>query len=458
MAERWPLVKSLYPDAEPQPPLTLPETVRQDWESAEAIVTLMRGRIQCSGPTTAEKLGQHLCLEPSRVFAALEAVEAEGTVMRGHFTPHEKWGMGNGEWGMKQDGGNSDSPLHPCTPSPAHVEWCERRILSRIHRRTLDGLRRQIQPVEPHDYVRFLAAWHHLTPGTQWHGRAGLRKALLQLQGFESAASLWERRVLPARCDEYDPRWLDELSMSGELAWGRLCPPRKDADDAPSGAVITRAAPISLVMRENLGWLLPGDRPSAEAHCRGNALTVLEALRQRGALFQHELLAVTGLLPAQLDDALHELAALGLATADAFTAVRLISGTATDRRRVEKRRRLHRLRRDHTVAASGRWSQFPGFVQPADEQQAVTSWAWQLLRRWGVMFGDLLARETAAPLGAGWCKPIDAWKLAAKSAVAGLSAASPENNTPQPKRWNNCAACATKPPMALPWFSPLPIP
>ena len=405
-AERWPLVKSLYPEASAEPPLEkLPDSVKQDWESAEAIVTLMRGRIQCSGPTTAENLGEHLLLEPSRVFAALEAVEAEGTVMRGHFTAGaEKCGVGNGEWGMKQkgggwkaEGGNSDSPLHPFTPSLAHVEWCERRILSRIHRRTLDGLRRQIQPVEPHDYIRFLAAWHHLIPGTQWHGRAGLRKALLQMQGFETAAGLWERRILPARCDEYDGRWLDELSMSGELTWGRLYPPKKDADDAPSGAIITRAAPISLLMRENLGWLLPGDRPSAEAHCRGNALQVLEALRQRGAMFQHELLAVTGLLPAQLDEALHELAALGLATADAFTAVRLISGTATDRRRAEKHRRLRRIRRDHTVAASGRWSLFPGFVQQVDEQQAVTSWAWQLLRRWGVVFRDLLDREPAAP-------------------------------------------------------------
>ncbi len=164
-----------------------------------------------------------------------------------------------------------------------------------------------------------------------------------------------------------------------------------------SAAGLTRAAPIALLLRENLGWLLPRDRASAEANCRAGAAAVLETLRQRGALFLHEIMALTGLLPAQLDEALHELAALGLATADAFTAVRTISGTATERRRAERRRRQRRLRREFTVAPSGRWSLFPGIVPKVDEEQAATSWAWQLLRRWGVVFRDLLVRETAAP-------------------------------------------------------------
>ena len=222
-------------------------------------------------------------------------------------------------------------------------------------------------------------------------------RALAQLQGFELAAALWERRILPLRCNEYEGRWLDELSMSGELVWGRLCPPKKDADDGPSRAGLTRAAPISLLLRENLGWLLPHDRASAEAHCRASALAVLEALRQRGALFQHELMSLTGLLPSQLDEAVHELAALGLATADAFTAVRSISGTATDRRRAEKRRRNRRIRREFGPSPSGRWSLFPGLFVAAAEQQAAVSWAEQLLNRWGVVFRDLLDRESAAP-------------------------------------------------------------
>ncbi|HEY2827904.1 MAG TPA: hypothetical protein VGJ04_09915, partial [Pirellulales bacterium] len=427
VAERWPLVKSLYPQAVPKPPVKLPETVRQNWESAEAIVTLVRGRMQCSGPVTAEQLGEKLSLDADQVFTALEAVEAEGTVMRGQFTQES---VVNGQRPVvgtdpKQatDGSsapNGQSRRHPSALAPRSstpTEWCERRLLARIHRKTLDGLRRQIQPAEPHDFIRFLVRWHHLESGTQWHGRTGLRKAITQLQGLELAAALWERRILPARCDEYDLRWLDELSMSGELAWGRLCPPHKDSDDAPSGAGLSRAAPISLMLRENLPWLLPQQRENVEAHCRAGAAAVLEALRQRGALFPDELAALTGLLPSQLDEALHELAALGLATADAFTAVRTISGTATDRRRAEKRRRARRLRREFTTSPTGRWSQFPGFLPKVDEGQAATSWAWQLLRRWGIVFRDLLDRESAAPF---WSRLVPVYRrLEARGEIRG---------------------------------------
>jgi ATP-dependent helicase Lhr and Lhr-like helicase len=187
VAERWPLVKTLYPQAVAEPEIELPDSVRQNWESPEAIVTLVRGRMQSTGPTTAEALGEKLAMDPSRVFAALEAIEAEGTVMRGRFTPDEKRGVGNTEGGRRKAEGETQesgvrsqgseigdssfivhhssfsSPAHPLTCSPipsaspqSPIEWCERRLLARIHRRTLDGLRRQIQPVEPTDYIRFL--------------------------------------------------------------------------------------------------------------------------------------------------------------------------------------------------------------------------------------------------------------------------------------------------------------
>ena len=176
------------------------------------------------------------------------------------------------------------------------------------------------------------------------------------------AAGLWERRILPARCDEYDARWLDELSMSGELAWGRLCPPRKDADDGPSGAGLTRAAPITLLLRENLGWLLPRERHSAEAHCRAGAAAVLETLRQRGALFQHEIMALTGLLPVATRRSATRIGGAGLGHR------RRVYGSAIDfghRHRASPRRktpppaplaaRFHRRHR-----AAGRC--FPGIV------------------------------------------------------------------------------------------------
>jgi ATP-dependent Lhr-like helicase len=226
-------------------------------------------------------------------------------------------------------------------------------------------------------------------------------------------AGAWERGVLPARVNDYDPAWLDQLSFSGELVWGRLQPPRRGEDDGPSAAAITRAVPISLCLRSSLGWLLPAERPSLESFARSNAASVLEALSQRGALFQHELCAVTKLLPAQLAEALHELAALGLVTADAFGAVRAIVappkrgrngwvGRAETPLRESPFRSLlqkekQASKRTAGSTGAGRWSLFPGFVDRPPEEQRLSHWCWQLLERWGVLFRDLLARESAAP-------------------------------------------------------------
>jgi len=238
----------------------------------------------------------------------------------------------------------------------------------------------------------------HLTAGERFRGRGGVRQALAQLQGYELAAGLWERRVLGARVQEYDSRWLDHLSMSGELVWGRLRPPRKDEEQGKSSAVITRAVPIAVVGREHLGWLLPSDRASTmEGFARTGAQQVLEALAGRGALFLHELQALTGLLPTQLDEALHELAALGLVTADAFAAVRKLAGNGRERQR-DWQRAIRRNRRvGRVVVPSGRWSLFPGLVVRPAEDECLLHWARQLLRRWGVVFRDLLARESASP-------------------------------------------------------------
>ena len=373
-AERWPLVESLFPEAKAQPPLDLPERLRTPWQAHEAVVALVRGRMPHLGPLTAEELAQPLGLSTERASAALEALEGEGLVIRGRFTAE------------------AYEPQPAKFAPDTRLEWCDRRLLARIHRRTLDGLRRQIQPVEPADYIRFLCEHQHLTDGARLRGRGGVRKVLAQLQGYELAAGLWERRVLAARVEKYDPRQLDELSMSGELVWGRLRPPRKDEEQGPSAAVITRAVPIALALRENLAWLLPADRASLESFARSGARQVLEALSGRGALFQHELLAVTSLLPTHLAEALFELAALGLVTADAFAAVRSLAKPE----RIERLRR-RKIRTRRSVQPSGRWTLFPGLVTRSTEQESLQHWAKQLLSRWGVVFRDLLQREPAAP-------------------------------------------------------------
>jgi ATP-dependent Lhr-like helicase len=281
-------------------------------------------------------------------------------------------------------------------------------LLSRIHRLTLDGLRRQIEPVEPRDLLRFLVRHQHLARETRLHGPDGVRDVLRQLQGFEMAAGVWESRVLPARVEGYAPQWLDGLSLAGELVWGRLRPPRRLADQAASSAGLTRAAAVSLVFREDLPWLVPSEREaSADVALRSGARQTLEVLSARGALFHHELRAATSLLPSQLDEALAELAAQGLVTADLFGAVRwMAAGDRASRDRKQRRARRNAAVSNNPAqwklagggpAASGRWSEFPGQLAEPPRADVLLSWAWQLLRRWGIVFRDLLARESVAP-------------------------------------------------------------
>ncbi len=217
---RWPAPPGQVRRIEPD--IVLPESLQREWEVAEARVALVRGRLQISGPMTASIIAEDLNLETSAVEAALVALEGEGLAMRGHFTPRDPASNGN---------------------TAPETEWCERRLLARIHRLTLEGLRRRIQPVEVHDYLRFLVRYQRLVPDLRWRGQAGVREALVQLQGYEAAAASWERSLLPSRVRQYDAAWLDQLSMLGELTWGRLRPPRKTEEDGPSIAQITRSCP-----------------------------------------------------------------------------------------------------------------------------------------------------------------------------------------------------------------------
>jgi ATP-dependent Lhr-like helicase len=293
--------------------------------------------------------------------------------------------------------------------------------LARIHRLTLDGLRRRIQPVEPEVYLRFLLRHQHVVRDQPFSGPAAVRDVLAQLQGFELPAGAWESRVLGARVDHYDPAWLDQLFLSGELVWGRLRGMKRDEADEQRMAALTRTVPLSLVLRDDLPWLLTDavaevarlwpnsngtqtlassamqrtDRLAAAGKLRAATLGVYETLAQRGALFFQQLAAAASLLPAQLEDALRELAALGLVTCDAYVAIRAIA----DRKRSTSRGR-DRWRRAADSAAKtriGRWSCFPGDVPACDADQRIERWCRQLLARYGVVFRDLLVRESAAP-------------------------------------------------------------
>jgi ATP-dependent Lhr-like helicase len=380
-AERWPLVRTVYRGAICRPEISLPAALEKEWETTDGRVEIVRGHLQCRGPLTAADLAARLHLGESQVFAALESLEGSGIAMRGVFS-------------TRSDKSQSDNP-QSAIPNPQSVEWCERRLLARIHRLTLDGLRRRIQPVAPEVYWQYLVEHQHVADDRKLQGELGLRECVAQLAGFELPAGVWENKVLAARMQDYDPQWLDHLFLSGELVWGRLRPPVRDENDGPGMAAMTRSAPIALTLREDLAWLLPDERPDLSAFASGSAQEVLNALRIRGALFYQELKGLTGLLPSQMEDALRELAALGLVSSDTFAAVRAIDKGADKARSTYRRyvkTKVHRA-----ASPIGRWSLFPGGLQPIDRAEQIERWCRLLLARYGVLFRDLLVREYAAP-------------------------------------------------------------
>jgi ATP-dependent Lhr-like helicase len=386
-AEQRPRVEALFPEARLEPDVRLPGDVAVAASDEDAAVAVVRGHLARLGPCTAAELVARTGLAEARVPAALARLEGEGFVLRGRFDP-------------ARAGGDGEAP----------VEFCERRLLARIHRYTTERLRREIEPVTAQDLVRFLLRWQHVAPGTQLEGRRGLLAAVEQLQGVEIAAGAWEASVLPARVTGYRPEWLDELCLSGDVAWARLAV-RAAPDDVVGpdtspgrgGMVPSQATPVSFLVRENLPWLLSAARGGAASLPPGPGPTrdVLECLRTRGALFFHDLVAVTGRLRVEVTEALWDLVARGLVTADGFGSVRaLLSARSRWTRRAARPASGERLRRSaqRSGGGEGRWALVPpppaaGSVDAETLAEAVAE---QLLARWGVVFRDLLARETLA--------------------------------------------------------------
>jgi ATP-dependent Lhr-like helicase len=266
-------------------------------------------------------------------------------------------------------------------PPGDELEWCNRRILARIHRLTIGRLRREIEPVTAAQFHQFLARWHHLAPETQLHGADGVLQIVRQLQGFEIPASAWEPDVLRRRIQEYAPEDLDELCLSGEVVWARLSAPEHRVRP-------TRIAPISFFLREDTDWLI-GPQPVSQDRSHA-AQEVLEALKTHGASFFADLIRATHRLPSEVEDALWELTAGGVVTADGFENLRALIDPK--RRRGEGRGSLKRPRH-----AAGRWALVSRSATALTSDQRTERYAEQLLLRWGVLFRDLLARETVAP-------------------------------------------------------------
>jgi ATP-dependent Lhr-like helicase len=340
--------------------------------SDESLVEIVRGRLEGLGPVAASAIAGSLALPVSRINIALAALEAEGFAMRGSF------GAGAAQ-------------------GSAGEEWCERRLLARIHRYTVKRLRAEIEPVQARDFLRFLCEWQRVLPESRMQGPDALAAVLTQLEGFEAPAAAWETDIIPMRMAEYEPQWLDEHCRAGRFIWTRLAA-RGTAHDFERGrgASPVRSTPITLLARRNvLPWTAWADQ-SAPAHLTSRAQAVAEFIREQGASFFDEIADHVGMLPVEAEEALAELVALGMVNSDSFAGLRVLlmpsgrRGNSTSHA-VRRKRRLALF----GMADAGRWALVrrpaAGISHRGDE--AVEQIVRTLLRRWGVIFWKLLARE-----------------------------------------------------------------
>ena len=361
-AEVLPLVRALWPEFRYEPTIALPPGLDVAVDPDEAAVRLVRAFVQTSGPRTASAIARELQCESSTVEAALARIELDGIVLQGYFS---------------RPGDES-----------SEVEWCERRILQRIHRLTLGRLREEIRPVPPAELVRFLLRWQHVQPGTQLHGPDGLAKVIEQLEGLELPAQAWEREILPRRVADYDPAWLDELCLSGEVAWGRLAP--LPAEGLEPGELPRGAGKVSLFLREHACYLVaPAATPASEWPHLSSLARAIAAALGRGAAFAADLKGATGATAGDLEEALWELARAGAITSDGFAGLRALCEAGDPRRGA---RRILR----------GRWSliarEFGGVPAPDPfGDGSPVDRARLYLRRYGIVARALLSRETGAP-------------------------------------------------------------
>ncbi|GJL51541.1 MAG: ATP-dependent DNA helicase [Nitrospirales bacterium] len=431
--EQFPIIQKLYSSVEVVAPeqLEFLPVVEVPAIEAEAVLPLVvQGWMESCGPVTVDELSSALYLPGQAISQALLHLEGQGQVLRGQYRPastpspffHAPSPYKEDGWG--ENGGNNfeESPLDKWGKSEVKVkleEWCDRRLLARIHRRTVSSLRREIEPVAAADFMRFLFRWQHRAPGSQLHGEAGLREVITQLAGFETAASAWESSLLKERVSNYKPELLDMLCLRGTVAWGRLTPPYKEPR-VSSGKVEkckeaffqieelplssrrrinpTSLAPISFFLRENSPWHMMLSRQKEKDMTMGIrqvlsgvAQDVLQSLEGRGASFFADLTGSTGHLASEVEQALWELVAAGLVTADGFDNLRALINPK--RRNAAGRERARRPRH-----SAGRWDllQKPyhgDSDEPFTTSQLHEKWARQLLARYGIVFRDLLKRE-----------------------------------------------------------------
>ncbi len=340
--------------------------------------TSLRGHLELLSPATAADLQEATGIGSTVLSVGLAALEAEGSVIQGHFSDPRTAGQDHGT-----------------------IEWCSRRLLVRIHSRSRRSRRRSVEAVSPEQFVRFLTRWHHVAPGTRLSSPHGFDRIVEQLQGWAAGVASWEPELFGARLDGYDPRWVDGRCHSGELQWLRLSPRITDPDRRGAGP--SKATPISIVYRQDLPWLLAAFRGDAvpTPPTDGPVAEIVDAISRLGPRFAAELANDTGRLVTDIESALWDGVATGLLTADGFEAIRSLT-TGNRKRSGREGRALSRLRRNGSIAtrAAGRWSLVQSAGDAAtwsgDRQDLVEAVADQLLQRWGVVFYDLVSLEHLA--------------------------------------------------------------
>jgi ATP-dependent Lhr-like helicase len=379
-AEHLRMIEALYPGAAIAPSVVLPASLDGvvQPEREEAVLAAVRGHMEYLGPITPAALASMLSIGELETISALARLEGEGVVLRGRFTPEHL----------------TPGPFPEGKGRTGDEEFCDRRLLARIHRYTLDRLRSEIEPVSAQDFMRYLLQRQHLGGTRRLEGKRGVLDAIAQLQGFEIPAVAWERDVLPQRVADYNPQWLDDLCLAGDVAWARLAP--KKANGSSRGVSASRATPITLTLRRDLPSLLDAARGDAqpEAPTIGAASAAYDALKEHGALFFDDLVDATRMLPVQLEEALWDLVGRGLVTADGFAPLRQIM---TPKRASRERRHGRNARR--ATGPQGRWSLVRRFGTPAHADELAERAGMQLLARYGVVFRDLVTREH---LGVPW--------------------------------------------------------
>lgn len=348
----------------------------------DAIINMIRGWILHIGPTTSHALSDLLMLNLAEIDHALLKLETIGLILRGHFT----------------------------LTDPHQIEWCERRLLARIHRLTLNKLRQEIEPVTALQFLHWLLKWQHVAPGTQLTGEQGLLAIIKQLQGFEIPANAWEREILAKRVSDYNPNMLNQLCLTGVIGWGRLSPhPATLADTANTEetprkrkrVIPTSVAPITFFVREQSNWLPKQRLLDSEAE-----LTVLSHiakniyayLKHYGACFFNDIVRGIDHLKSEVETGLWELVAAGLITADGFDNLRAL---IDPRRRSDQRRRHIQAR-----YSLGRWALLPA-QESIEHTEQIEAACWMLLQRYGIVFRDLLAKEKNIPR---WRELVNAFR------------------------------------------------